>query len=126
MCESVDRSIAEIARRFRNLSSISQKFSILVPANFLNESFLCDLEDHAADLDAVEFSLERKRISSFLAACGGAAESDLVRGSPLELLEFIFRWRLESSVPNAVVLSCRHFEIFRLGPGRHLTTLRHC
>ena len=64
---------------------ISRKFSMLVPANFPNEYFFCDLEDHAAHLDPVKFLLERKRIMSFLGAGGGTTEADLVQGFPRTL-----------------------------------------
>ena len=104
MFESVDRISAEIGRRFEDLHAIAKKFSILLPANLLNASFPCNVEMHARDIDPDEFSLERKRIAAFLKALDNADTGDSVPSSPLELLNFIYKSRLESSVPNLVVL----------------------
>lgn len=102
MLTSVSRIVEEITKRFHQLDLLAQKFSILVPSNLLNESFDSDLTDHGTDIDAAEFYIERNRLRSFVESFGSFSETD--REDPMTLLQFIHECRLETSVPNIVIL----------------------
>lgn len=101
---SLDRVIQEITTRFEQLHVLAEKYAFLTPSNLLNEQYDCQLNHHHNDINAEEFLTERKRLQRFISVAASQDETETWNDGPLELLQFILKYRLENSVPNIVIL----------------------
>jgi len=105
MMMSIDRVIQEMSTRFEQAHSIAVKFDFLQPCNLLNEEYQCDVKEFEGDICVDEFISERGRLVAFMkAASGGRIGEEWESNGPLELLKFIVKLDLNTSVPNIAVL----------------------
>lgn len=101
MFSSLDRVAEEIRTRFQQIHRLAEKYAFLTPSNLLNVNYVCKLENHP-DVDEAEFHIERQRLQNFVSAA--STVSEISKGGPLQLLQFIVYYRLQDSVPNIVIL----------------------
>jgi len=105
MMMSIDRVIQEMSTRFEQAHSIAVKFDFLQPCNLLDEEYQCDMKEFEGDICVDEFISERGRLVAFMkAASGGRIGEEWESNGPLELLKFIVKLDLNTSVPNIAVL----------------------
>ncbi|EFA12671.1 52 kDa repressor of the inhibitor of the protein kinase-like Protein [Tribolium castaneum] len=105
MYHSLDRVIQEITTRFEQLHNLAEKYVFLNPSNLVNLEFDHYLSDvHDDEIIAEEFNIERKRLQHFISVVTSQGDTETWKDGPLELLQFIFTYHLENSVPNIVIL----------------------
>ncbi|XP_018494653.1 zinc finger MYM-type protein 1-like [Galendromus occidentalis] len=104
MYASMDRITQEVKSRFNQIHSIAEKYEFLIPRNLLNADYLCTLEEHSKDIDLELFVFERVRLQTLVASADDEEQAQIRTKGPFELLQFIQRYALGSSLPNIVVL----------------------
>ena len=99
---AVDRITEELTSRFEQLFALANRFDFLMPANLLNESYHSQLDQIDENVPLEEFLSERKRLQHFVMVAGAVMNEKLEH--PLELLQFIQKFKLADSLPNVVIL----------------------
>lgn len=97
-----DKCVLEMTTRFEQMHALASKYGFLSPSNLLNGKYSCDVTNFSDDISAEDFEAERKRLASFVNA--SSEKEELRNGGPLEMLRFIVKYEMQSSVPNTVVM----------------------
>ena len=104
MFSSLDRVIEELTLRFQQLHALAEKYAFLTPLNLLDDKYKRQKDHDHDDFDKEEFPIERKSLQHFIAVADIEEGITMRKKGPLELLQFIQKYNIWSSVSNIVIM----------------------